>query len=59
MQKRRVIRRSIRSSSNGIDVVADLNAEVAINIGESGRVTRTDRRNGDDEPKDGNDEQAR
>ena len=39
MSGQRSIRRRIRKQSEGIDIAADINAEIAINTGGSGRTT--------------------
>ena len=36
---RRVIRRRIRHTQDGLDVAVDFNADVAINVGQSGATT--------------------
>ena len=39
MNGRRSIRRRVRKQADGVDLVADINAELSINAGGSGRTT--------------------
>jgi hypothetical protein len=41
MQIRKIIQRRIRKRGNGVDVVGDVNAAIAANVGERGAHTRT------------------
>ena len=41
MQIRKIIQRRIRKHGNGVDVVGDVNAAIAANVGERGAHTRT------------------
>lgn len=41
MQIRKIIQRRIRKHGNGVDVVGDVNAAIAANVGEHGAHTRT------------------
>ena len=41
MQIRKIIQRRIRKHGNGVDVVGDVNAAIAANVGELGAHTRT------------------
>lgn len=39
MDGNRSIRKRIRKRANGVDIAADINAEIAVNTGSSGRTT--------------------
>jgi hypothetical protein len=57
VQFQRLIRRRIRKSESGIDLAADVNAVVSVNVNESGTTTastvRTDSSSPSDRPRDG------
>jgi hypothetical protein len=41
MQIRKIIQRRIRKQGNGVDLVGDVNAAIAANVGERGAHTHT------------------
>ena len=41
MQIRKIIQRRIRKHGNGVDVIGDVNAAIAANVGERGAHTST------------------
>ena len=41
MQIKKIIQRRIRKHANGVDVVGDVNAAIAANVGERGAHART------------------
>ena len=65
MQIRKIIQRRIRRSSEGIDLVGDVNAAISANVGErsstshvSSRSTVSAHSQGKEEPRDGTEDRA-